>query len=324
MPTSFTNGDSAVPLIKQAGIQGKVVPWRDALHEGPVPGGLSLDELRPVRAAFLAHPGWRPYDMTLMELAERDEALARAFDGDEVILWFEHDLYDQLQLLQILDWCATHVRGVDHFNLVCSTEYIGLSTPERLAERYLEKRPIQTVHIDLAVAAWNAFRAPDPTEITRFLLRDTMALPFVAPALRRHLQQFPSTTNGLSRSQQQGLEAIAGGISQLRQVYPAAHHQRENPIWLGDSTFAQHLEELVACPVPLVARTDDQPWRSIMVDGNAFWLQQVKLTEAGAAVVAGRADHVDLNGIHKWLGGAQLNSDRYWRWDGEAGRVVRV
>lgn len=324
MPTSFTNGDSAIPLIKAAGVQGKVMPWRDILHEGPVPAGLTLADLRPVRAAFLAHPGWYPYDRVLMELAERDDALARAFDGDEVILWFEHDLYDQLQLLQILDWCATRVRGAYNFNLICNTEYLGRSTPARLAERYLEKRPVTSAQIDLAVSAWNAFRAPDPAELTRFLLRDTIALPFVAPALRRHLQQFPSIVNGLSRSQQQGLEVIGSGISQLLRVYPAAHHEREETIWLGDTTFATHLEELWACPVPLLARVDDQPLQSVTLDGKGFWLQQVKLTDAGSAVVAGRADHVDLNGIDKWLGGVQFGSDRYWRWDGEAQRVVRV
>jgi hypothetical protein len=324
MPTSFTNGDSAVPLIKQAGIQGKVVPWRDILHEGPVPAGLSLDELRPVRAAFLAHPGWNPYDRVLMELTERDEALARAFDGDEVILWFEHDLYDQLQLLQILDWCATRARGASNFNLVCNTEYLGSSTPERLAERYLEKSPVTPAQIDFAVAAWSAFRSADPVALVRFLLRGSMALPWVIPALRRHLQQFPSTINGLSRSQQQGLEVIASGTTLLRQVYPAAHHQREEVIWLGDSTFASHLEELVACPVPLLTRHDGSPLHSVTLDGNAFWLQQVKLTDAGRAVVAGSADHIDLNGIDKWLGGAQLTSHRYWRWDEDAERLVVV
>lgn len=322
MPTSFTNGDSAVPLIKQAGIQGKVVPWRDILHEGPVPAGLSLDELRPVRAAFLAHPGWHPYDQALMDLEERDDALVHAFDGDEVILWFEHDLYDQLQLLQILDWCAIHVRGAYNFNLVCNTEYIGLSTPARLAERYLEKTPITVAHIDLAVAAWAAFRSADPVDLTRFLLRNSMTLPFVAPAFRRHLQQFPALTNGLSRTQRQALEVVAGGTTILRQVYPAAHHQREETIWLGDTTFATHLEEMIACPVPLLARRDGLPLHSISVDGNAFWLQQVELTDAGRAVLRAEADHVDLNGIDKWLGGAQLTSDRHWRWDDDAGRLA--
>lgn len=322
MPTSFTNGDSAVPLIQQAGVQGRVIPWRDILHEGPVPAGLSLDQLRPVRAAFLAHPGRHPYDQVFMELAERDEALARAFDGDEVILWFEHDLYDQLQLLQILDWCAMRVRGALRFSLICNTEYLGQSTPERLAERFPDRVPITPAQIDLAVAAWAAFRSPDPVALTRFLARDTMALPFITPALRRHLEQFPSTTNGLSRSQQQGLEVIASGISQLRQVYPAAHHQREAAIWLGDTTFASHLEELVACPVPLLVREDGTPVHSVTLDGDGYWLQQVKLTDAGKAVLAGSADHIALNGIDKWLGGAQLATDRHWRWDAEAERIV--
>lgn len=39
----ITNGHS-VPL-DQAGLPGPIVYWVDVLHEGPVPAGLSLDEL---------------------------------------------------------------------------------------------------------------------------------------------------------------------------------------------------------------------------------------------------------------------------------------
>jgi len=323
MPTSFTNGDSAVPLIRAAGVTGPIIPWRDILHEGPVPAGLPLEELRAVRAAFLAQPGWNPYDRVLMELTERDDALARAFEGDEVILWFEHDLYDQLQLIQILDWCATHERGAYHFTLICGREYLGASTPERLAERLLERVAITDVQIDIAVAAWAAFRSPDPVDIVRFLPRETMALPFVMPALRRHLQQFPSTHNGLSRSQQYGLEAIASGITVLRQVYPAAHHQREDPIWLGDLGFARHLEALSQVAVPLLTLADGSPLGVSGVDGAEYWRQEVRLTDAGRAVLAGTADQVALNGIDHWLGGAQLTANQYWRWDDSAAQLLQ-
>ncbi len=37
----LTNGDSAADLIREAGIGGKVLPWRDVLHMGPVPDKLS-------------------------------------------------------------------------------------------------------------------------------------------------------------------------------------------------------------------------------------------------------------------------------------------
>ena len=79
----ITNGDGAAELIRQAGVDGTIVPWRDALHEGPVPAE-NPAALREIRVRFLVGEGWS-------EL------------GDVLPWWFEHDLYDQLQLVQILD-----------------------------------------------------------------------------------------------------------------------------------------------------------------------------------------------------------------------------
>jgi hypothetical protein len=60
-------------------------------------------ELLRLRAGFLAAAGWGSRRAILGSLERRDSQLARAFhDGVEVVLWFEHDLYDQLQLLDVL------------------------------------------------------------------------------------------------------------------------------------------------------------------------------------------------------------------------------
>ena len=107
----ITNGDAAAGRMAEAGIPGDIVPWRDVLHEGPVPAGLGLDELRPVRARFLADCGWAPYEQALADLGTRDVALASFREHDETVLWFEPDLYDQLQLLQVLDWFAGQELG---------------------------------------------------------------------------------------------------------------------------------------------------------------------------------------------------------------------
>jgi hypothetical protein len=53
-----TNGDSAAEGIRASGVAGEVLPWRDVLHEGPVPAGLALAELSRVRAGFIADKGW--------------------------------------------------------------------------------------------------------------------------------------------------------------------------------------------------------------------------------------------------------------------------
>jgi len=61
----ITNGDSTVATLRAADISEPVLPWRDILHDGPVPGGLSPDELAAVRARFLAQPPVGSYEAIL-------------------------------------------------------------------------------------------------------------------------------------------------------------------------------------------------------------------------------------------------------------------
>jgi hypothetical protein len=45
----------------------------------------------------------KTYSGLEVSFERRDEAITRFRDHEEVVLWFEHDLFDQLQLIQILD-----------------------------------------------------------------------------------------------------------------------------------------------------------------------------------------------------------------------------
>ena len=99
---NITNGDSAVNIMKQAGVPGTFLPWRDVLHDGLVPAGLSLEDLSMVRASFIANRGWGALAAVVQDFRERDNVLKSYDQYEKVMLWFEHDLYDQLQILQIL------------------------------------------------------------------------------------------------------------------------------------------------------------------------------------------------------------------------------
>ena len=96
-----TNGDITVDLLRRAGLARDALAWADVLHEGPVPAGLDDAGLRRVRAEFLAGADGLDPAAVLRRFSERDRALAAGRDG-EYVLWFEADLYDQLQIAQIL------------------------------------------------------------------------------------------------------------------------------------------------------------------------------------------------------------------------------
>src|SRR5215475_6065040 len=97
-----TNGESAGNTLRQTAVGGAVLPWQDVLHEGPVPA-VPRRKLLETRAAFLAECGWGNRAALRASFDQRDRRLLDALrDELHVVLWFEHDLYDQLQLLDVL------------------------------------------------------------------------------------------------------------------------------------------------------------------------------------------------------------------------------
>ena len=83
-----------------------MLPWRDVLHDGPVPAGLGPPELARVRARHLAANGWVSEKEAVAMLDARDARLAAHGAEAEIVLWFEEDLFDDLQLAQIADRLA--------------------------------------------------------------------------------------------------------------------------------------------------------------------------------------------------------------------------
>jgi hypothetical protein len=287
-----TNGDSAAGTLAEAGLGGSVLAWRDTLQEGPVPA-LAPGELRGVRAEFIAARGWAPRDAAEADLRARDEALAAALGSEPVVLWFEHDLYDQLQLIQVL----ARVDG-QPVEAIVVDRFLGELTAAELAALWPERRAVTAAALETARAAWAAFTAPDPTALAA--LAPDGALPFLGPALDRLREEYPATTDGLARSERQALAAVAAGADEPLAAFFAS--QRAEPAaYGGDTQFFDLLASLAAEPEPLIER------------------DPLRLTAAGEAVLAGRAEAVQLRGVDRWLGGVHL--DGKWRWDPAAGRL---
>ena len=304
----LTNGDGAVEGIRATGVDGDLLVWRDVLHEGPVPAGAAEGELREIRAGFLARCGWAEREEALEDLARRDARLERAVRRDEaIVLWFERDLYDQLQLVQVLDRLFALGAG-PRATLVETEQPLGLIEPGELVAAYARGRAVEAGMLELGRLAWRAFRADDPREIEAVLAGGLSALPALGAALERHLEQFPGVGDGLSRSERQALAALADGPLAFPALFERA--QRDEPRrFLGDVVLRWYLTELARPPAPLVAAAEE---------GEAW-----SLTERGRRVLAGEEDRLASGRFDRWLGGVRvLAPRRIWRWDRGARRIV--
>jgi len=75
---------------------------------------------------------------------------------------------------------------------------------------------------------------------------------------------------------------------------------------MGDLTFFRIMQRLTRGKAPLLSH--DGEFRPHDAPRGVF-----SVTEAGDAVLDGRADYIALNGIDRWMGGVHLTDGRY-RW----------
>jgi hypothetical protein len=252
----------------------------------------------------------------LRAFEERDRALAAGRDGDYV-LWFEADLYDQLQLAQILDRLAALRVAPERVTLICIGEHLGIAHFGGLGElgadqlSKLATTAAVTLGADalaLAVAAWAALRAPDPRGLSAIVAARSPQLRFLPEAFDRLGREYPSTRDGLSLTERRLLAAVAEGAGSAVEAFLRASAREPRP-FLGDTSAFAALARLARGAAPLL-------------DGEGAAL---RLTPAGEQLLRGEADHVALNGLDRWVGGVHLLGHEVpWRWDDGTESIVAV
>jgi hypothetical protein len=331
----ITNGDSVGETLQQTGLPGDILIWRDILHEGPTPADLSLEQMSQIRARFLADWAPSPYEEVLALFLRRDTTLAQFAAHKEVILWFEHDLYDQLQLIQLLDWFSHQDCAATTMSLICINSFphiahftgLGELNPSQLRSLFETRHPLTQGELTLGSEAWKAFCSPDPSSLEAFLRKDTSALPFLKAALLRHLEQFPALEGGLSRTERQILEVVASGIHTPLEIFRATQEKEESP-FMGDDTFWSYLSGLCTGKKPLLTRADGGmvSFPTTASYDPVFREQVLLLTEEGRNALVGQTDWIKLNrGIDRWLGGVHLRGEEaVWRWDSQRATLIQM
>ena len=321
---NITNGDSAAGTLSEAGVEGKIISWRDVLHEGPVDASLSLEELSKGRARFISEQGWDDFAHVSGDFAERDRVIRHLDYFDEVVLWFEDDLYDQLQLIQLLDFFGRGAARGKTLSVIVVDGYIPPLSTDEIKQLDKVRQGVTPEQLELAKRAWKAFGSEDPTSISRLLDESTTALKYLASALRRHLEEFPSTDNGLSRSEREALSAIQAGHSTPVAAFLEVARKQES-IFLGDIIFYSYLERLSGRTTALITWKDGTPVIAPTSErAREFVEGELALTPLGREVLAGRQDWQRINKRTRWLGGVEIRpGESGWRWDASNRELVR-
>ena len=282
------NGDQTADKLSLADLPGDIRVWADALDRGP---------LLPVEDAvhYQARGAYWGGDAAA-RLAKYDHDFDDATKAEELILWFEHDLFDQLALVRLLSRVARRgqttnvtIVSIDRHPDVPTFTGLGQLEPEQLAALWPNRVTLSRDALEEAQATWVAVTANDPRALV-FLMRRVKALPFLAGAIERHLEELPDPTSGMSRTERQLLAAVARGEASLVTAMQAIDPRYP----ITDRVLAATLETLRRCN----------------------FIEGTTITPLGRQALAGAIDRVHEVGIDDWRGGVRLSGKGpVWRWE---------
>lgn len=314
--------DIRAPL-REAGFAGDFLEYANPFCQGPVTAGPDFLDRRAafLSAAFGSTVGLSA-DAARARLEQEEAGLAAANRWDRVVLWFEHDGYDQLILARCLERFAVLgpppvLEMVSLNRFPGGARFIGLGQlpPEALRLLWAGRRTVTWADCRAGQEVWDALTSPDPRELAAVIGRVGGGLPYMAGAVQRHLQELPGAGDGLALTERLALTALAVGDRTVEDVWRVLMRETDPLPFLTDLILWAILRGLLNAADPAVTVTPDTT--------TAPWPKRcLALTATGWAVLDGRRDWLSCGPAERWVGGVRLTPrDPAWRWDDAAGAV---
>jgi hypothetical protein len=150
------------------------------------------------------------------------------------------------------------------------------------------------------------------------LASDMRALPFLKSALRRHLQELPWTTDGLSLTERQALATLASGPRTAGALFTEAQMKHDPQPFMGDLFFWSVVRDLIEAPRPPIVV-------SASTRRAAWHRRLLRLTPTGRALLEGKLDWQAQRPLVRWVGGIPTGPGAPdWRWNPRSQRTVRL
>lgn len=210
----ITNGDDITKSITELELPGEIIVWREMLCEGPTSVNLDSEEFFKKRKKFLS----KAYDISAehyeTKFIEELNKLARATHYDEIVLWFEFDLFSHINMLAVINYLLDNKKIVPVY-LVCSKklqdekEFFPLSqlSLKHLKNHYDQRIPLNIDDLETAALMWQLYNGDNPQKLKSLITRETN-FEYLSSCIRAHLERFPNVTTGLNSLEKNVLKLI--------------------------------------------------------------------------------------------------------------------
>ncbi len=304
----ITNGDSFTHRLKKLKLKGEIITWREMLCEGKTETSVGSEAFWKTRFEFL-HKNYNISKSWFVEKTLKEyRSLCNHKQQDEIILWFEYDLFCQINMLAVISWLKTHRRHVQ-ISLVCSgyeddsNRLYGLNelTDEQIHAHFKSRVALSQNDIEYADYVWQLYCSDNPIRLENLSDFELYQFNYLEDALKAHLRRFPAIKNGLNEIENRVLQVAAEGKSPSKKALMGALLQDQGWYGFGDTQYQRILKNL----------------RPLFHSFNP-----VRLSKKGKEILENKDNYyATLRDTEAYLGGALKYNYLY---NSEAGRILKL
>ncbi|MDT0621598.1 DUF1835 domain-containing protein [Croceitalea vernalis] len=201
----ITNGDSFTSKLKSLPLKGDIITWREMLCEGKTLCNVGSETFWKTRFEFL-NKNYKVSKSWFVEKTLKEyRSLCNHKQQDQIVLWFEYDLFCQINMLAVLSWLKTHRRHAE-ISLVCSGKEdhtdklyaLGELNDEKLLSLYENRIILTQDDIEYADYVWQLYCSDNPIRLENLTDFENYQFDYLSDAVAAHLKRFPSIKTGLN------------------------------------------------------------------------------------------------------------------------------
>ena len=248
----ITNGDSTAEILRRTTLKGEILVWRELLCNGPICEDVGSDDFWMNRYAYfekeLGVSKLEYFDKTIKEIVQLEDV-----EGfEEIVLWFEFDLFCQVNLMALCSYLLKSFRKDITYYLVCVGAEKGKDKLQSLSDysyreypKLLERKIKITRHnLEFADKCWKVYVENSKEKLQKFNFKHSK-FRYLQNAMEQHLKTFPAK-NGLNQIQNKILEIMSSKpLTAQEIVRELLFWQAHKTVYgFGDLQYFQYLNKL--------------------------------------------------------------------------------
>jgi hypothetical protein len=248
----ITNGDNTTNYLKKLKFSGEFITWREMLCEGKTTTDVGSEAFWKNRFDFFK-TSYKVSKHKFIEYTLKEyRSLCNKKNQKEIVLWFEYDLFCQINMIAVLSWLKRYRKGYQ-ISLVCSGNFGNskkmYALPElnekQIQNHFKNRIELSQDDIEYADYIWQLYCSDSPLRLeTIYKFNTNSPFKYLATAIEAHLKRFPSINNGLNAVENSILETVLQKKPKSKNQLITQLLKDENIYGFGDLQYENKINEL--------------------------------------------------------------------------------